>query len=107
MVNSLCPYVIEAGSKSISGFLMRDGRVRLLCDCDVFPDACVQVFVSPEQAEELMLPRTQRRLIQAILPEHSREIREMLLFGTTPAEWDEMYGEVKPIEQYGCYKIDE
>jgi len=106
-----CAYEIQVGRKSISGFLMKDGRVRLLCDCDVFPHACVQVFVTPAQAEELVVRAEYRhkgRLIQDVLPDHPKAIRDVFAVGVTPAEWDEMFeGGAKPIAQYGCYKYDD
>ena len=108
---SLCPYSIQIGPKCISGFLLRDGRVRLLCDCDVFPDACVQVFVTQAQADELVSRAERRReskLLQDILPDQPAAIREIFISGTTPAEWDAIFhGVTKPIEQYGCYKYDD
>lgn len=79
--------------------------VRALCDCDVYPDTCIEVEMTLAQALELTSDRHTRRNIAEILPNASKEVREIFITGTTPAEWDELFGKgAKPAAAYGCYK---
>lgn len=49
-----------------------------------------EVDITIAQAEEMVSPN--RRNIQAILPNHSAEERELLMSGFTPAEWNQTFG---------------
>jgi hypothetical protein len=49
-------------------------------------------FIVPLEAAEEYFNAAQRRCIQDIFPELSPQLREVLITGTSPAEYDEMCG---------------
>lgn len=80
-------------------------RLRVLCDCDVYPTHVVEITMTAGQFEEIKRDRCKRRPIAAIFPEVGKELRELLISGTTPAEFDDLFGEVQPAEKYAGYKL--
>lgn len=97
------PDYTRVGSKKV--YWLQDGeRATALCDCEVYTDHCVEVHMTLAQALEIA--GGARRSIQDILPDVAKEVREVFISGTTPAEWDELFGaRAKPAEAYGCYRF--
>jgi hypothetical protein len=98
----------RVGAKKIYGVGLPDGRYRMICDCDVYPNCLVEVYVTAGQANALASGRGERKSVQSILPDAPRELREIFISGTTPAEWDKDFrGKVKKPEKYPGYVIVE
>ena len=51
-----------------------------------------QIKVTREQYEELSKPRSERKLIQDILPDHEPGEREMLISGICDECWNRIFG---------------
>jgi hypothetical protein len=101
------PYEKSLGSKTIYGFEQDDGRIKAMAECEVYgPIASVIVLLTKAQAEKLFADN-RTELIQDILPDVPREVREVFISGTTPAEYDFISGRpVKSLKAYGCYEWD-
>lgn len=48
--------------------------------------------MTDEQYAEYMLPQKQRRPLQLVFPELTKDDREFLISGITPEEWDLEFG---------------
>src|SRR5665213_1047821 len=83
-------YEFRCDAKKIYGVESALGKVTLRVDCDVFPEAVIEIEVTRAQADALENPRA--TLITAILPSMPKELREIFITGMTPAEWDELFG---------------
>lgn len=64
--------------------------VDIVLDCDV-TGALVRIPMTLDQFMKFMSPN--RPLMQNLFPEMASEVREMLISGSTPAEWQQMFGE--------------
>src|SRR5437867_327057 len=65
-----------------------DNSIIAACPCNVL-DGLVVVILTPEQANEIFYQeRAKRRQMDEILPHVPRQVQEMFISGTTPAEWD-------------------
>ena len=74
------------------------------CVCEAL-NTVVIVPLHKEQAADLLLGR--KRPIDEVLPNVPRELREIFITGTTPAEFDVMMkGEPKPKEAYESLGYD-
>ena len=80
---------VPLGTKT--GYATTEGDyVKLRLDCNV--EGCsVVVKMMPDQFLRWQHPN--RGLIQDIFPLRSNEVREMLITGITPQEWQAMFGE--------------
>ena len=83
-------YEFRCGAKKIYGLESASGKVTLRVDCTVFPEAVVEIEVTRAQADALA--NRHATLITAIVPDMPKELREIFITGTTPAEWDELFG---------------
>lgn len=100
-------YEFRCGSKKIYGVESAPGNVTLRVDCKVFPEAVIKIEVTTAQADAL--ENRPRPAVQVIAPNMPRELREIFITGTTPAEYDELLGTVKSREGYAKlgYDFDE
>ena len=57
-------------------------------DCQV---VLAPIEVTAEQAMQLEMPRSERPMIQDILPDHPKEIRELFISGICPDCWDRIF----------------
>lgn len=80
---------LKVGNKSICFSKAKDGRC--LCGCICGALGCpIALWVTTEQAVELLRGRLARRSISEILPDTPPLLREMFITGITPAEFDLM-----------------
>ena len=100
-------YEFRCGSKKVYGVESAPGIVTLRVDCNVFPEAVIKIEVTTAQADAL--ENRPRPAVQVIAPNMPRELREIFITGTTPAEYDELLGTVKSREEYAKlgYDFDE
>ena len=97
-------YELRRGQKIIRGTQEAPDVVCFTTGCAVYPECVVEVRMTLAQAEELTGER--RRNIPSLLPEVPAPLREIFLSGTTPAEWDEIFGNgVKQLAEYPGYRV--
>lgn len=73
--------------KKIFGLRQEDGTVEIVADCSVYPDATVR-FRVPGEAARIYFTEGVRESVQTLFPALAPELREILVSGTSPAEWD-------------------
>ena len=83
------PAEIRLGRKKAYVHSVGD-NVEILLDCDV-TNALVRINMTVEQFNAWRDPN--RPNIQILFPKMPAELREMLMTGITPAEWNETFGE--------------
>ena len=97
-------FEIRRGSKKIVGIQESKDVVCFSAPCTVYPECVVEVRVTLAQAEELAGPN--RRNVPTVLPDLAKELREIFVSGTTPAEWDELFSSsIKPLSNYKGYRV--
>ena len=97
-------YEFRCGPKKIYGLEYALGRVTLRVDCDIFPEAVIKIEVTTAQADAL--ENRPRPAVQVIVPNMPRDLREIFITGTTPAEYDKLLGTVKSREEYAKLGYD-
>ena len=53
----------------------------------------IDIDVTQEQLDRIEARRENRELIQRIVPDLPKELREFLMTGITPEEWNEIFAE--------------
>ncbi len=100
---------IVVGQKAIRFENTAEGNVTAVCACNCL-ETEIRISLTQSQAAELMMPRQTRRHVQDILPNHSKEVREVFISGTTPAEYDQaFFRRMRTPEEYtamGYLKVD-
>lgn len=103
---------IQCGKKSGYARTTDDGNnVVIAFDCEVYPDAIIEVTVTKAQYAAL-LDRSHghrtggpMKLIHEIVPKMDPALREIFVSGLTPAEWDmAMTGKAKAMRKYPGYR---
>lgn len=88
-------YEKRLGRRKIYGIEQEDGTVQILADCTLHCEAVIK-FSIPAAAAETYFESATRPPIQDLLPNLRDEHREILVTGTSPAEWDHMLGRPMP-----------
>ena len=84
----------KIGSRSIHA-IVSGNYARFMCSCPVMPDGYVTFTTRAEEAREYFAEGRQR-LVQDIFPTVGKEHRELLITGTSPAEYDQLKGRRMP-----------
>ena len=96
---------IQLGRKKGYVITNRVGMLEVLVDCDV-TNALVRI---PMTADQFTAWQNKTDLTQNIFPELDKDVREILISGTTPAEWTKMFGgkkfSTKQLQKFG-YEFD-
>lgn len=84
-------------SRKIYGIEREDGTTQILADCPLCQDACIKFTVpTPAARTYFDVDRSQRPHIQDLFTDLRIEHREILVSGTSPAEFDQMRGKRMP-----------
>lgn len=81
---------IRIGRKTLFAIEKDETNVEVLADCNV-TGGMVRIKMSRNQFDRWQSPT--RGLIQDIFPLLKQELREVLISGQTPAEWNEIFGQ--------------
>jgi len=86
-------YETRIGSRKIYGLMQPDGTCLILADCEVHQNACIK-FTVPGLAAVTYFEteRHCRAPMHKMFPDLRIEHREILISGTSPAEFDQMNG---------------
>lgn len=80
-------YEKPIGRRKIYGVPNEDGSYDIVADCTIYPDAVVRFQVTAKAAASYFTDDP-RPAIQDIFPDLPGDLRELLITGVTPAEWD-------------------
>lgn len=80
------------GSRKIYGIIQGD-TCTIMADCEMDQDAVVKFNIPTAAARQIFSEEHRTTHIQDLLPDLRRELREVLMTGTTPAEFDNMTGQ--------------
>lgn len=88
-------YEMRLGSRKVYGIVQEDGTVQILADCSLHCEAVIK-FNVPGEAARIYFEQAERPAVQHLFPDLRPEHREILVTGTSPAEWDQMTGKPMP-----------
>lgn len=83
---------LRLGHKTIYGIIEGE-TCTVMSDCSVDPEAVVK-FTIPSAAAREIFSGERTSHIQDLLPDLRMELREVLISGTSPAEFDQIRGQV-------------
>ena len=91
---------LTVNDKLIAFTSQPDGYWIATCTCNVL-NCSIRFPLTADEVSQLLLPDSQRLLIQHLLPNTSRWLREIFITGTTPAEFDlNVMGKLRPLRFY-------
>lgn len=88
--------IINMGRKKLYAIPNKEKGIDILADCEA-TGGMVRIKMSVSEFERWQSPT--RGLIQDIFPMLRNELREILVSGTTPAEFEEIFGKKIPSKE--------
>lgn len=95
----------KVGRNEIYAIEETEGMCTMLAGCPLHPNAVIRFTVPLAAAREWFERGASRPPVQELFPDLSAELRELLVTGTSPAEWDSIFGGPMPETEEEFVKI--